>query len=103
MERMYGYASASVALNKLSELGYTIDYNVEDEFDDLYRNAEHYQIDYLFRHEGASDPDDESTVYGISNDGGKKGVFVAGNLSLIEGKKRDILLELEMRDKEKTN
>jgi len=85
MERMHGYSSASVALEKLSDMGYTIDYNIE--FDDLLADADQFKIDYLFRYEGASDPDDESTVYGISRNSGEKGVFVAGNLSLIEGKK----------------
>lgn len=98
MERMHGYSSASVALKKLSDLGYTIDYNIE--FDDLLADADQFKIDYLFRYEGASDPDDESTVYGISRNSGEKGVFVAGNLSLIEGKKRDILLQLELKDRE---
>ncbi|WP_104381470.1 hypothetical protein [Sphingobacterium sp. HMA12] len=98
MERMHGYSSASVALEKLSDMGYTIDYNIE--FDDLLADADQFKIDYLFRYEGASDPDDESTVYGISRNSGEKGVFVAGNLSLIEGKKRDILLQLELRERE---
>ncbi|WP_223583221.1 hypothetical protein [Sphingobacterium sp. GVS05A] len=98
MERMHGYSSASVALEKLSGLGYKIDYNIE--FDDLLAHAEQFKIDYLFRYEGASDPDDESTVYGISRNSGEKGVFVAGNLSLIEGKKRDILLQLELKERE---
>ena len=98
MERMYGYSSASVALEKLGDLGYTIDYNIE--FDDLLADADQFKIDYLFRYEGASDPDDESTVYGISRNSGEKGVFVAGNLSLIEGKKRDILLQLELKERE---
>ena len=97
MERMHGYSSASVALEKLSDMGYTIDYNIE--FDDLLADADQFKIDYLFRYEGASDPDDESTVYGISRNSGEKGVFVAGNLSLIEGKKRDILLQLELRER----
>ena len=98
MERMHGYSSASVALAKLSDMGYTIDYNIQ--FDDLLADADQFKIDYLFRYEGASDPDDESTVYGISRNSGEKGVFVAGNLSLIEGKKRDILLQLELKERE---
>ena len=99
MERMHGYSSASVALEKLNDLGYTIDYNIE--FDDLLADADQYRIDYLFRYEGASDPDDESSVYGISKNSGQKGVFVAGNLSLIEGKKRDILLQLDLKERER--
>ena len=98
MGTQYNYETTDVALAKLKEMGYTIDFNIE--FDEILNDAEHYQIDHLYRYEGASNPDDESTVYGISNeDSGKKGVFVAGNLSLIEGKKRDIILDLEIKYK----
>ncbi|VTP99002.1 hypothetical protein [Sphingobacterium daejeonense] len=79
--------------------GYSVDYNVE--FDGLVENASDYQIDELYRYEGETDPADESSVYGIRNTKtGEKGVFVAGNLSLIEGKKRDIILDLEMKYKQ---
>ncbi|NGM65244.1 hypothetical protein [Sphingobacterium sp. SGR-19] len=98
METKHNYETTDVALARLKEMGYTIDFNVE--FDEILEDADNYQIDYLYRYEGASNPDDESTVYGISNsNNGKKGVFVAGNLSLIEGKKRDIILALEIKYK----
>ncbi|MBD1421788.1 hypothetical protein [Sphingobacterium chuzhouense] len=98
METKHNYETTDVALARLKEMGYTIDFNVE--FDEILEDADNYQIDHLYRYEGASNPDDESTVYGISNsNNGKKGVFVAGNLSLIEGKKRDIILALEIRYK----
>ncbi|MFE7085400.1 hypothetical protein ACFU8T_06085 [Sphingobacterium spiritivorum] len=100
METRHNYETADVALAKLQQMGYNIDYNIE--FDEIYSNTEEYQIDYLYRYEGSSNPDDESTVYGISNpSNGKKGVFVVGNLSLIEGKKRDIILNLELKYKNK--
>ena len=96
----YKYASASEALKHLTDSGYTIDFNIE--FDELSVEAGDYEIDYLYRYEGMTDPADESTVYGIRNiHNGKKGVFVAGDLSLIEGKKRDIILELELRYRNK--
>jgi|SRR5690606_38980197 len=98
METKHNYETTDVALAKLKEMGYTIDFNVE--FDEILKDADNYRIDHLYRYEGASNPDDESTVYGISNiDNGKRGVFVAGNLSLIEGKKRDIILGLEIKYK----
>ncbi|HLS94612.1 MAG TPA: hypothetical protein VK017_03570 [Sphingobacterium sp.] len=102
METKHNYETADVALAKLQEMGYTVDFNVE--FDEVLRDAGDYQIDHLYRYEGPSNPDDESTVYGISNQKtGKKGVFVAGNLSWIEGKKRDIILNLELKYKNKDN
>ncbi len=92
----YKYDSASKALYHLKEQGYTVDFNIE--FDELTVEASDYEIDQLYRYEGMTDPADESTVYGIRNvHTGKKGVFVAGDLSLIEGKKRDIILDLELR------
>ncbi|MBD1432605.1 hypothetical protein H8B06_07210 [Sphingobacterium sp. DN00404] len=98
METKHNYETTDVALAKLKEMGYSVDFNVE--FDEILADAENYQIDHLYRYEGESNPDDESTVYGISNsNNGKKGVFVAGNLSLIEGKKRDIILALEIKYK----
>lgn len=100
METIFNYESPSVALKKLAELGYKIDYNVF--FDDLFKTADDYTIDYLYRYEGATDPSDESTVYGIRNTvSADKGVFVVGDLSLVESKKRDIILHLELRSKKK--
>lgn len=100
METIFNYESASVALAKLTDLGYRIDYNVF--FDDLFKTSDDYTIDYLFRYEGATDPSDESTVYGIRNIINEdKGVFVVGDLSLVESKKREIILNLELRSKRK--
>lgn len=102
METKHNYETTDVALAKLHGMGYTIDFNVE--FDEILADADHYKIDHVYRYEGPSNPDDESSVYGISNaQSGKKGVFVAGNLSLIEGKKRDIILKLEIEYRKSTN
>lgn len=99
MDKTFKYATMTEALDNLSKKGYTIDYNVE--FDQLSDEAAIYEIDVLYRYEGESDPADESSVYGIRNTKTEeKGVFVAGNLSLIEGKKRDIILDLEMKYKQ---
>lgn len=98
METIFNYDSPSIALEKLQAKGYSKDYN--EEFDELFAYTNDYTIDYLYRYEGASDPSDESTVYGIRNTvSGEKGVFVAGDLSLIEGRKRDIIVNLELRSK----
>ncbi len=96
MERIFNYKTVTEALKILQEKGYTIDYNLQ--FDYLETHVEHFEIDYLYRYEGLTDPADESTVYGISNqDNNEKGVFVAGNLSFIEGKKQAIILALELK------
>ena len=98
METVFNYDSPLIALEKLKEKGYAKDYN--EEFDELFESADDFTIDYLYRYEGASDPGDEATVYGIRNAiSGDKGVFVAGDLSLIEGRKRDIIMNLELRSR----
>ncbi|MFZ4262940.1 hypothetical protein ACFRAE_12905 [Sphingobacterium sp. HJSM2_6] len=96
MKTSHKYATTSQAIADLQSKGYSIDFNIE--FDGLASEAEQYIIDYLYRYEGLTDPADESSVYGIRNiHTGDKGVFVAGNLSFLEGRKRDIILELELR------
>ena len=98
METKYDYQSVSSALMELHNLGYNVDYNLN--FNGLFMAAEDYTIDYLYRYEGATNPSDESTVYGIRNmTTGEKGVFVVGDLSLIEGKKREIIINLEIKSK----
>lgn len=98
METKYDYLSVTAALEELKEKGYEKDYNID--FDELFYNADNYIIDYLFRYEGQTNPSDESTVYGLRNQRtGEKGVFVVGDLSLIEGKKREIIINLEFRSK----
>lgn len=98
METKYDYLTTAAALEELKELGYDKDFNID--FDELLFYAEDYVIDYLYRYEGITDPGDESTVYGLRNEkSGTKGVFVVGNLSLVEGKKRDIIINLEIKSK----
>lgn len=98
METIFNYDSASIALKKLEDKGYTSDYNVD--FDLIHLDKDNFTIDYLYRYEGDSNPSDESSVYGLRNImTGDKGVFVVGDLSLIEGRKRDIIINLEIRAK----
>ncbi len=77
----YRYKTTNEALTELTENGFTIDYNIEKE--QLKQNPEHFDIVCIYRYEGMSDPDDESSVYGIiNNQSGDKGVYVVGNLSM---------------------
>lgn len=98
METKYDYLTVTAALNELHGLGYRHDFNID--FDKLFFSAEDYVIDYLYRYEGNTNPSDESTVYGLRNQRTEeKGVFVVGDLSLVEGKKREIIINLEIRSK----
>ena len=75
----YRYKSTAEALNELQELGYTIDYNIEKE--QIKANPSNFDITYIYRYEGNSDPHDASSVYGIiNNKSNEKGVYVVGNL-----------------------
>ena len=101
METKYDYLSTAAALNELHGLGYTQDFNID--FDKLFFSAEDYVIDYLYRYEGITNPSDESTVYGLRNQRtDEKGVFVVGDLSMVEGKKREIIINLEIKSKSQT-
>lgn len=98
METKYDYLTVSAALEELKKHGYEKDFNIN--FDELHASPEDFVIDYLYRYEGITNPSDESTVYGLRNQmTDDKGVFVVGDLSLIEGKKRDILINLEIKSK----
>src|SRR5690606_17614852 len=99
MKKMYHYATVEKALRELEVKGYTIDYNVEE--DRILKRAAEFIIEEIYRYEGMSNPDDEATVYGISNKiNGDKGVFVAGNLSFAENDVAKILLKLEIDGKD---
>lgn len=94
---MYHYATVEKALAELNTKGFTIDFNIEEK--QILDHPTHFSIVEIYRYEGMSNPDDESTVYGISNNiNNEKGVFVAGNLSFAESDVAKILLKLEIDD-----
>lgn len=102
MKTEHNYKTASIALEELNKKGYTTDFNVE--FEKLHEKADEHIIDISYHYEGESDPSDENNIYGIRNKNTQeKGVFVTGNLAFLEGKKRDIILNLEMKNKENEN
>lgn len=81
MERKTHYATVSEAINKLNELGFTIDFNLEENnfvrYPEKFGNAL-FEIVDVYRYEGNTDPADEATVYAIQSKAGSKGVLVAG-------------------------
>ena len=93
----YRYMSASLALAELKELGYTIDYNVEKE--QIKRDTSNFDITYIYRYEGDSNPDDESIVYGIKTESGEKGVFVAGFSPNSESDAAQVLRAISIKEK----
>ncbi len=98
-KRQYKYAGAEQALEELTVEGFLRDYNIESE--EIIKNPDIFEITYIYRYEGMSNPDDESTVYGIKNtETGDKGVFVAGNLSFNEDDAAKVLLQLEIKGRQ---
>jgi hypothetical protein len=98
-KRQYKYAGAEQALDELKKEGFSTDYNVESQA--IIQNPEVFEIIYIYRYEGMTNPDDESTVYGIENtQTGEKGAFVAGNLSFNEDEAAKVLLQLEIQGRQ---
>lgn len=78
------YGTLSETINGLKKDGYTLDFNVQQERIVCHQTSnvlspEDFEIDKVYRFEGASDPEDESVLYAIySAKFGMKGVLVNG-------------------------
>ncbi|MBA5628182.1 hypothetical protein [Moheibacter lacus] len=94
-KQQYRYAGAEEALEELKNEGFVKDFNIN--CCEIEQNPSVFEIIYIYRYEGMSNPDDESTVYGIHNaESGEKGVFVAGDLAFNEEHAARVLLQLEI-------
>lgn len=100
MSKIYHYASVSEALEKLKEKGYTYDFNINEE--EIEKNPDAFEINHIYRYEGNTNPDDESTVYGIQSKEGKKGVFVNGASSNSTSDVAKMLIQLEIKKKKES-
>lgn len=78
------YGTLSETVNSLVQAGYTLDFNIHQECLIYHHNntvlsPDEFQIDMVYRFEGATNPDDESIVYAISSaKHGVKGILVNG-------------------------
>lgn len=66
------YGSLSETINALVQLGYTYDFNTVNESDEsqitnIRLSPADFQIDKVYRFEGATNPDDQSILYAISS------------------------------------
>ncbi len=96
MSKRYHYATVLEALEILKKNGFEYDFNINDE--EIVSNPDHFEIVEIYRYEGMSNPDDESTVYGIKSKSGQKGVYVAG-FSANSTKQADkVLIDLSIKD-----
>ena len=96
MSRIYKYGSTSEALKELKKDGFTYDFNLNPE--DIILHPENYIINELYQYEGNSGAGDRSTVYGIENKFGLKGVFVTGSAANSEDKNADAISKLNIKD-----
>jgi hypothetical protein len=96
MERqMYHYATVTKALEELTEKGYTVDFNMQE--NRIINSPDDFEIVHLYRYEGASDPGDEAMVFGIKSSTGEKGVFVAGLSAFTDNSAVMVLNELSIK------
>lgn len=95
MSNKYHYASVSEALELLKEKGYEYDFNINEK--EIEQNPDHFEIHHLYRYEGLTNPGDESWVYGIQSNEGKKGVFVYGGSANSASDAAKILIHLEIK------
>lgn len=78
------FGTLSETINGLNKLGYILDFNIHQEClichqTNMSLSPEEFQIDKVYRFEGATNPEDESIVYAISSAKfGIKGVLVNG-------------------------
>ena len=82
LEENYGTLSESI--NELAKLGYTHDFNIKDDCivchnKNIELSPSDFQIDKVYRFEGASDPEYQSILYAISSiKFNVKGILVNG-------------------------
>lgn len=95
MKNRYHYASVIEALEELKSMGFTVDFNLQEET--IFNNPNNYEILHIYRYEGDSNPDDEAIVYGIKSNTGKKGVFVSGFSPNSESEAAKVLHELSIK------
>lgn len=95
---MYHYATVSKALEELKEKGFTVDFNLQE--DRIKNGGDEFEIVHIYRYEGQTDPGDEATVYGIRSKNGEMGVFVAGDLSMLEKSASRTLYELSIKGRQ---
>lgn len=79
MNNKFKYGTIMEALDSLREKGYNKDFQVTGDaltVDGEAYDADELRIDLVYRYEGATNPGDESSTYGISTKSGVRGVLI---------------------------
>jgi len=98
------YGTLSQTINALNRLGYDLDFNVKEECLVCHQiseqlSPEDFQIDKVYRFEGASDPEDQSILYAISSTKhNKKGILVNGYGIASDDQTSNIISKLRTND-----
>lgn len=107
MNQHFHYGTVTEAINDFAKQGYTIDFNLKENFikasGNNFFNPEAFEIVDLYHYEGNSDPGDEATVYAIASKSGAKGILVSGNGSNTDNETAKMLSALQFKDADKLN
>lgn len=103
MSITYHYATVAKAIDELREKGFTEDFNLVDNYltshAGCFGDAD-FDIVHVYFYEGATNPDDEATVYGIESNTGHKGLLVTGNDVLTGNAESSIIKKLLSHNKQ---
>lgn len=104
MNTKFKYGTIIEALDYLRANGYDQDFQVEG--DAVVANGEKFdaddlQIDVVYRYEGATNPGDESSTYGLSTNTGVKGVLIVTDGTYANSQSSRLLKKLHQAKNEK--
>lgn len=100
MEHQLHYDTVSNAIAALKKRGFTVDFNLEDNYIVAHEEKVHvndFSIVDVYRYEGNSDPSDEAAVYAIECTNGLKGILVSGYGPSADSLTTDMLEKLKIR------
>lgn len=100
MSANYKYATVLEAIKQLRDLGFMVDFNISGNaltVNDAEYDCDDFEITEIYRYEGDSNPDEESTVYGIESKDGVKGILVTSYGMYIENASEDLLKKLSLK------
>lgn len=80
---MNRYSTLSTKINDLKKQGYTIDFKLTEDAlksdnNEISYSEKDFIVDKVYRFEGMSNPSDNSILYAISTEDGKKGILIDG-------------------------
>ena len=103
MNTQFRYGTIMEAMDYLQQHGYDKDFRLQGNElvsgDEKY-TADEVQIEVTFRYEGATNPGDETTVYGIASNTGEKGILTVSEGIYSAGASADILRKLHQAKNE---